>query len=159
MPKHTVGLLLIVLGACGLGACGVSVPDAWAPFVPTEGLLGAFGEKTEGKTSSVVLHYERKSIGGDALRGKFTERVGTQGFVSVSECVSPNGTSSALYVSDTKEVFQVAISLLGDEFYDVQLERAEGLPGVALANPDTCTWTAAADTVCTFGPPERCTFQ
>lgn len=32
-----------------------------------------------------------------------------------------------------QEVFQIAINLLGDKFYDVQLNRAASLPGVALA--------------------------
>ncbi len=142
-----------------LTACGVSVPDAWADFVPKDGLTMAFGDETTGATSKVVLNYTRENLPGDKLRGQFTGLIEKKGFTNVSECVDPNGTSSALYVSDSKEVFQVIINLLGDSMYDVELQRATGQPGVMLANPETCKWTAGAEKYCTVDPPERCTFK
>ncbi len=149
------------LGSCltTLVGCGVSVPDAWADFVPKDNLTMAFGDETTGEVSKLVLNYTREKVSGDELRGQFTGLIEKKGFTNVSECVDPNGTSSALYVSDSKEVFQVIINLLGDTMYDVELQRSNGQPGVALANPETCKWTASADKFCEMGPPERCTFK
>ena len=79
-------------------------------------------------------------------------------FKMIVECVGDNGTSSAIYFSDKKEVFQIAINLLGDKFYDVELNRAASLPGVALANPATCMWTKAANAVCEIDG-DRCKFK
>ncbi|MCB9706362.1 MAG: hypothetical protein H6711_31240 [Myxococcales bacterium] len=147
-------LLVLTLG---LAACGVSVPGEWGDFVPRDNLTLAFGEEN-GEIKKIVLNYTREGMSGDQLRAKFTEKAGAKGFKMISECVAENGTSSAIYLSDAKEVFQVAISLLGDQFYDVGLDRAAGLPGVALANPETCKWTDAANAVCELDG-DRCKFK
>jgi hypothetical protein len=147
-------LLVVTLG---LAACGVSVPGDWGDFVPRDNLTMAFGEE-DGAVKKVVLNYTREGMTGDQLRGKFTEKAGAKSFKMISECVGTNGTSSAVYFSDKKEVFQVAINLLGDKFYDVELNRAAGIPGVSLANPATCKWTDAANAVCELDG-DRCKFK
>lgn len=142
-----------------LAACGPDIPGDWKAFVPTEGLNNAFGDEDTGTMKKVVLNYDRSAIDGDALRGKFTSKLEPEGFKQVSECVSPNGTSSAMYVGKDKEVFQVIINLLGDDFYDVELQRATGLPGVKLPNPDNCKWTDGAKAVCELDAQDRCKFK
>lgn len=150
---------MLAVFTLGLVACGVSVPGDWKDFVPKDGLTNAFGNEDDGTVKKIVLNYKREGMTGDQLRGKFTEKASAKGYKMISECVSDNGTSSAIYVSDAKEVFQAAINLLGDQFYDVGLNRAAGLPGVILANPDTCKWTDAASSVCDIKPADRCTFK
>jgi hypothetical protein len=147
----------LLLFTLGLAACGVSVPGDWGDLVPKDNLTMAFGEE-DGQIKKIVLNYTREGMTGDQLRAKFTEKAAAKGFKMLSECVGSNGTSSAVYYSDAKEVFQVAINLLGDQFYDVGLDRATGLPGVALANPDNCKWTDAANAVCELDG-DRCTFK
>lgn len=153
--RARVSSLLVV--TLGLAACGVSVPGEWGDFVPKDNLTATFGEE-DGAVKKLVLNYTREGMTGDQLRAKFTEKAGAKSFKMISECVGDNGTSSAIYFSDKKEVFQVAINLLGDKFYDVELNRAAGLPGVALANPATCKWTDAANAVCEIDG-DRCKFK
>lgn len=147
-------LLVVTLG---LAACGVSVPGDWADFVPRDNLTSAFGEET-GEIKKIVLNYTREGMTGDQLRAKFTEKASPKSFKMIIECVGDNGTSSAIYLNDKKEVFQVAINLLGDKFYDVELNRAAGLPGVALADPATCKFTDGAAAVCELAG-DRCKFK
>jgi hypothetical protein len=151
--------LLLALPLLLCTACDPDVPDKWEKFVPTEGLTSSFGDKEEGGVKKVVLNYTREEIEGDALRGKFSERIGKEGFEKLSECVSSNGTSSAMFVSSDKEVFQVIINLLGDKMYDVELQRATGMPGVALPNPDNCKYTDHAEKVCELDASNRCKFK
>ncbi|MEZ4451536.1 MAG: hypothetical protein R3B09_18845 [Nannocystaceae bacterium] len=147
---------LLVLGL-GLAACGVSVPGDWADLVPKDNLTMAFGEEN-GQVKKIALNYTREGMTGDQLRAKFTEKASAKGFKMISECVNENGTSSAVYLSDSKEVFQVGINLLGDQFYDVGLDRAEGIPGIGLADPATCKWTDAGNAACEF-EGDRCKFK
>jgi hypothetical protein len=147
-------LLLVTLG---LAACGVSVPAEWGDFVPKDNLTLAFGEE-DGAVKKIVLNYTREGMSGDQLRAKLTEKASAKSFKMIVECVGDNGTSSAIYFSDKKEVFQIAINLLGDKFYDVELNRAASIPGVALANPATCKWTEAANAVCELDG-DRCKFK
>jgi hypothetical protein len=152
-------LLTIVAVAAALTGCGPDIPAEWKTFVPAEGLTSAFGAEDSGKMKKVVLNYDKEKAGGDALRGKFTAKLEPEGFKQVSECVSPSGTSSAMYLGKDKEVFQVIINLLGDQFYDVELQRATGLPGVKLPNADDCKWTDGAKAVCELDAQDRCKFK
>ena len=147
------------LGLLSAAACGPSVPGEWADFVPKDGLNFAFGAEDDGKIKKVALNYKGVGMTGDLLRGKFTGLIEKGGFSQVSECVNENGTSSAIYVSEEKEVFQVAINLLGEEFYDVGLNRGKGLPGIELPDPATCKWTGAAEKFCESTADARCKFK
>ena len=119
----------------------------------------AFGAEDDGKIKKIALNYNKGDTSGDQLRGKFTERIEKGGFTQVSECVNENGTSSAMYLSEEKEVFQVAINLLGDEFYDVGLDRGTGLPGIELPDPATCKFTGGAEKFCESTEDSRCKFK
>ncbi len=159
MTRLLATLLPIAIAAAALVGCGPDIPDEWKVFVPTEGLQRTFGNEDDGKIKKVVLNYDKSKIDGDKLRGQFTEKLGPEGFKQLSECVSPNGTSSAMYLGKDKEVFQVVISLLGDAFYDVELQRAHGLPGVKLPNPETCKYTDEAKSACELDAEQVCKFK
>ena len=158
MP-HRLGTLAALGLLTSLTACGPSVPDAWAAFVPKDNLTMALGEEDSGGVKKIALNYKKEGMTGDQLRGKFTTLIEKGGFKKLSECVSENGTSSAMFISDSKEVFQVAINLLGAEFYDVGLDRGTGLPGVELPNPADCKFTDVAKDVCEDASGDRCKFK
>lgn len=162
MKKRMRNLLLLPLlvgPGAALAGCGPDIPDEWKTFVPTEALQRSFGNEDDGKVKKVVLNYDRTKIDGDKLRGQFTDKLSPEGFKQISECVSDNGTSSAMYLGKDKELFQVIINTLGDTFYDVELQRAKGLPGVQLPNPDGCKFTDEAKNLCELDDQHRCKFK
>ncbi len=151
-----LGLGLLTLSA---SACGPSVPADWAEFAPKDGLAIVLAAEDDGKVKKIVLDYKKGEMSGDQLRGKFTGLIEKGGFTQVSECINENGTSSAMYLNSEKEVFQVAINLLGDEFYDVGLDRGKGLPGIELPDPAACKFTSGADKFCESTEGGRCKFK
>ncbi len=150
--------LAVLPAVLALVACGPDIPDEWKTFVPTEALQRAFGNEDDGKIKKVVLTYDKSKIDGDKLRGQFTDKLKPEGFKQLSECKSPKGTSSAMYLGKDKELFQVIINILGDAFYDVELQRAKGLPGIKLPNPANCKFTDGAKELCEIDG-ERCKFK
>ncbi|MEM9691846.1 MAG: hypothetical protein AAGA56_04840, partial [Myxococcota bacterium] len=112
-----------------------------------------------GEVEKVALNYDKNKVDGDTVRAKFGEKLAPQGFEQLSECVSPDGTSSAVFAGKDQAVYQIVVNTLGDDMYDVELQRAKRLPEVGLANPEVCKFLAAADRLCASKTDGRCTLK